>query len=170
MPSIRRISDRCVVLGLGSNLGARTAFLRNAAAAIESLEGVSARGRSSIFESAPVGGPPQDDYLNAAVLIATELPFGALMLAVLAIERSLGRIRPDAVRWGPRTIDIDLLWCASETSEAEDAVVPHPRLLERPFALQPLLELEPTARDLNQGCAYADAPAARASLRRVGSL
>ena len=170
MQPLRRISDRLVVLGLGSNLGDRAANLKAAAQAIEILGNVRLVARSSVYETPPAGGPAQADYLNAAVLVETELPFPVLMDAALAIERNLGRIRPDRVRWGPRTLDVDLLWCNLECCDDEATLVPHPRLTERPFALVPLLELCPNASDPRRGIPYSELPAARAEVRRVGAL
>lgn len=170
MHSTRRITGRVVVFGLGSNLGRREANLQMAAKAIELLDGVVPLGRSSVYETPPAGGPTQGDYLNAAVGVATDLPLAVLMEAALVIERSLGRVRPDAVRWGPRSIDIDLLWCSTETSDEQHVLVPHPRLVERAFALQPLLELVPDARDPRLAAPYSDAPMARAAILRLGSF
>ncbi len=158
------------VLGLGANLGDRRAALARAAAALGALADVEILGYSRIYETPPAGGPPQPHYVNAAVSLVTSLPPARLHGAALAIERALGRVRPDAVRWGPRLIDIDLLWFSTGAFAAEGLVVPHPRLVERPFALQPLLELVPDARDPLSGARYADLPAARAPIRAVGAL
>lgn len=109
-------------------------------AAVSRLPGVVAR--SSVWETAPVG-PPQPDYLNAAVLCAVDLEPLALFEEMLAIERALGRVR--AEKWGPRTIDLDLLFIEGRTVDDPRLVVPHPHLLERAFALLPLLEVLPDA-------------------------
>lgn len=170
MKTHRRIPGRVVVLGLGSNLGDRLETLRNAVLRLESLEGVEVLARSSVYETPPAGGPPQAHYLNAAVLVVTERPLGELVEAALAIERDLGRIRPDPVRWGPRTLDIDVLWCSTETSADPAIEVPHPRLRERPFALVPLLELVPDARDPTNGTRFSELPPARVALDAVAAL
>ena len=98
--------------------------------------------RSKVYETAPVG-PPQADYLNAAVKLDTKLEPRELFETMLSIERALGRVRRE--RWGPRTIDLDLLWIEGRTVSDADLVVPHPHLLERAFALLPLLDVAPGA-------------------------
>jgi 2-amino-4-hydroxy-6-hydroxymethyldihydropteridine diphosphokinase len=159
-----------MVLGLGSNLGDRA---RNIASAIEALAAhpeIGVRAASSLYETPPAGGPPQGDYLNGAVLIETALAPRAVLSVCLAVERSLGRVRPDPVRWGPRTIDVDLLWIEGETVDEPDLSVPHPRLPDRPFAVRPLLDVAPDARDPRSGALYAALPAARAAIRKCGDL
>jgi 2-amino-4-hydroxy-6-hydroxymethyldihydropteridine diphosphokinase len=161
---------RRVVIGLGSNLGNREGTI---AAAIERLgadPGVRVVAISPVYESEPAGGPPQGDYLNAAVLIETDLSGREILERALAVERSLGRIRPAPVAWGPRTMDLDLLWIEGEVIAEPDLDVPHPRLAERPFALRPLLDVAPDARDPRDGSAYAAMPAATAPLRRAPEL
>jgi 2-amino-4-hydroxy-6-hydroxymethyldihydropteridine diphosphokinase len=157
-----------MVLGLGSNLGDRA---RNIASAIEALAawpelGVGAA--SALYETPPAGGPPQGDYLNGAVLLSSACSAREVLERCLAVERSLGRIRPDPVRWGPRTIDVDLLWIEGRCEGEEDLVVPHPRLAERPFAVQPLLDVAPDAVDPRSGQRYEALAAARAPLRKYG--
>ena len=98
--------------------------------------------RSRVYETAPVG-PPQADYLNAAVLVETSLEPLVLFETMLEIERALGRVRRE--RWGPRTIDLDLLWIEGRTVDAPNLKVPHPHLVERAFALLPLLDVVPGA-------------------------
>lgn len=159
-----------MVLGLGSNLGDRAAQLRAAVERLDDVPTLRVMGRSSIIETPPFGGPPQPHYLNAAVLVSTSVEFIELLEISLNVERLLGRIRPDPVRWGPRTIDIDLLWCEGSASANEAVLVPHPRLRERAFALQPLLELCPDACDPSTGERYAELPAAHASVTLRGRL
>ena len=159
-----------VVLGLGANLGDRLATLRTAATALDQLDGVRVTARSSVYETPPAGGPAQPDYLNAAVAVETSLTPGELLERLLVIEHRLGRRRPDAVRWGPRTIDIDLLWMNRATFGSPDLEVPHPRLTERAFALVPLLELVPNAAHPISGLRYDSLPAARQTLERVAQL
>lgn len=129
------------VVGLGGNLGDRLGTLRAAASRVAELGVV--RARSTVYETAPVGGPPQPPYLNAALALDTALSPDELMRALLAIEASLGRVR--AEKNGPRTIDLDLLWIDGVTLRTKDLEVPHPRLLSRAFALGPLLEVAPAA-------------------------
>jgi 2-amino-4-hydroxy-6-hydroxymethyldihydropteridine diphosphokinase len=107
---------------------------------------------SRVWESAPVGGPPQGDYLNAAVRLDASLDPLALLDALSAIEHDLGRSR--TVKDGPRTIDLDILWMGALILEHPRLVVPHPRLHERAFALLPLLEVAPFATDPRTGVAY----------------
>jgi 2-amino-4-hydroxy-6-hydroxymethyldihydropteridine diphosphokinase len=135
------------VIGLGSNVGDRRSNLRAAVEALREVATVLAE--SSVVETKPVGGPPQPDYLNAAALVSFEGSPRALLQSLLAIEARLGRVR--AERWGPRTIDLDLLWIDGVVVSEPDLVVPHPRLTERAFALQPLLEVAPDAIDPRTG-------------------
>lgn len=162
MPPARR-----VVLGLGANLGDRAANLRAAIDALRADADLKILAESPRYETPPAGGPPQPDYLNAAVLLETAVPARQILDRALAIERALGRVRPDPVRWGPRTIDIDLLWVDGELLDEPGLEVPHPRLAERPFALRPLLDVAPDARDPRSGAPYAALPAASAPIRRV---
>jgi 2-amino-4-hydroxy-6-hydroxymethyldihydropteridine diphosphokinase len=123
--------------GLGSNLGDRRAHLEAAVRGLAGLGEVLAV--SSFRETAPVGGPPQPAYLNAAVVVATELEPLALLHAAQEIERRAGRER--GVVWGPRTLDLDLLLYGDRTLREPGLVVPHPRLHERRFVLEPLAEI-----------------------------
>jgi 2-amino-4-hydroxy-6-hydroxymethyldihydropteridine diphosphokinase len=130
-------------IGLGSNLGDRLANLRGAAKALDKIGTVTHRSR--IFAASAIGGPPQPSFLNAAVIIVTALDPAAMLAECQRIEAELGRNRADEVRWGPRTLDVDIL-LAGERGElilaAPDLEVPHPRMHERGFALAPLLDLE----------------------------
>jgi 2-amino-4-hydroxy-6-hydroxymethyldihydropteridine diphosphokinase len=138
-----------VVLGLGSNLGDRLAMMR---AGVERLRAIAAVVQvSQVWQSAPVG-PPQPAYLNAAVLVDWTGSAHALLDATQAIEHELGRTR--AERWGPRTIDIDLLWIDGLAVNDDRLVVPHPELRARAFALVPLLALVPDATDPATGQGY----------------
>ena len=129
-------------LGLGTNLGDRRANLRRAADAIAATPGVCATRLSPIHETAPVGGPAgQGDYLNAAMEIQTTLSPRELLNALLRIERDLGRERRE--RWGPRVIDLDLLLYDDLTMDEPGLTLPHPRMHERRFVLDPLADLAP---------------------------
>jgi len=150
--------DPLVVIGLGANLGDRRGTIEAAIEAIASLADVEVEARSSLWQTRPVGGPPQPDYVNAAVAVRTRLPLGRLMRELLAIEGRFGRVRgePNA----PRTLDLDLLWVEGQQvrlsePDGPDLEVPHPRLHERPFALIPLLEVAPGAADPTTGKLYA---------------
>lgn len=133
------------IIGLGSNLGDREEMLRQAAARLSAHDDLWVDGHSRIYETEP-HGPPQPRYLNAALRVRTSLGLEALLDVLLEVERSLGRVR--AERWGPRTIDLDLLWAmdaqgASLEHHGERLVVPHAHLSERAFALAPLLDVAP---------------------------
>lgn len=134
-----------MVVGIGSNLGDRYSLVAWAFSALEALPDVVETRRSSIWETEPVGGPPQPRYLNAAFLGWSLSAPDVLLAQLQAIERRAGRIRsePNA----PRTLDLDLLWIEGETVRKPNLVVPHPRLSERAFALVPLLEVAPDAMD-----------------------
>lgn len=147
------------VIGLGANLGDRHASLRAATERIASLGTI--RARSHVYETDPVG-PPQPRYLNAAVAIDTALEPDELMRNLLAIEHAMGRVRTE--KNGPRTIDLDVLWIEGVARASEVLVVPHPRLAERAFALGPLLEVAPDARDPSTNRAYADIAFDRSAL------
>jgi 2-amino-4-hydroxy-6-hydroxymethyldihydropteridine diphosphokinase len=107
-----------------------------------------------VGESPPAGGPPQGAYLNAALWLRVDLGPRELLRHALDIERELGRVRPEPVRWGPRVIDIDLLWIRDRIVDEPDLQVPHPRLRARPFALQPLVQVAPDAADPTDGMRY----------------
>lgn len=148
------------VVGIGANLGDRAATMRAAVAEIARFAEVLAT--SPVYETAPVGGPPQGEFLNAAVLLRYDgTPF-ALLDALLAVEARLGRVRRE--RWGPRTLDLDVLWIDGVALDDARLVVPHPRLHERAFAVVPLLDVAPDARD-PAGAPYEVPPGL---LRRTG--
>lgn len=128
-------------IGLGSNLGDRLQALRQAVQALASTPGVTLRGVSSCYETAPVGPVRQGDFLNAAVAIDTTLSPGELLDTCKAIEARMGRQARE--RWGPREIDIDLLLYGSATLKSDRLVLPHPELRNRAFVMVPLLEIAP---------------------------
>jgi 2-amino-4-hydroxy-6-hydroxymethyldihydropteridine diphosphokinase len=128
-------------VALGANLWNPAGQLQDAFAAIDALPRTRLVARSALYRTAPVGGPPQPDYLNAVAHIRTTLSARALLDALLDIERAAGRVR--AERNGPRVLDLDLiLYGAGRTSEP-GLEVPHPRLHERAFVLAPLAEIAP---------------------------
>jgi len=129
-------------VGLGANLGDREAALLAAVDRLAATPGVEVVAVSSFRETDPVGYLDQPRFLNGAVALETDLPPRALLDALLAVERSLGRKR-EGPRFGPRTIDLDLLVYGDQTVDEDGLRVPHPRLGERAFALEPLLELDP---------------------------
>lgn len=156
---------RRVVLGLGSNLGDRLAHLDRAVQLLRGERDFFVLGVSPIYETTPAGGPPQGDYLNAAVLIVTSIEARAILEIGFSIERQLGRI-PNAERWAPRPIDVDLLWIEGEAISEHGLTVPHERLAERPFALRPLVDVAPDATDFGSGERFGDMPAASVFLKR----
>jgi|SRR3954468_4392169 2-amino-4-hydroxy-6-hydroxymethyldihydropteridine diphosphokinase len=137
------------VIGLGSNLGDRRALLRRAVEELRELGDVGPI--SALYETQPVG-PPQPLFLNAAVALKTALDPLSLLDALLAIELRLGRVRQE--RWGPRSIDLDILWTDAGIFEAPRLCVPHPELRRRAFALRPLLDVAPEAADPCDGTPY----------------
>lgn len=134
-----------VVLGLGSNLGARRALISAAIALLDGLPGCRVVARSGLYATPPLG-PPQPDYLNAAVRVTWDGDLAELLAATQRIEAALARQR--TLRWGPRTLDLDLLWWSG--GEVRDArlEVPHPGLRARAFALAPLLDVAPDLREI----------------------
>jgi 2-amino-4-hydroxy-6-hydroxymethyldihydropteridine diphosphokinase len=132
---------RAVYIGLGGNLGDPVATLRDALTRIARLDGVEVDAVSSAYESAPVGLTDQPPFVNAAARLLTALPLGDVLAGLLAVERELGRVR--SVRYGPRTCDLDILLAGEEIADEPGLSVPHPRLAERRFALEPLVELDP---------------------------
>lgn len=134
---------RRAVLSLGSNLGERENFLVGAVQALSKMPGISPVAVSSVYETAPLGGVEQPPYLNAVLLVDTVLTPVELMDAALVVEAAHGRIR--AERWGPRTLDIDIIALGDETSDDPAVTLPHPRAHERAFVLVPWAELDPDA-------------------------
>jgi 2-amino-4-hydroxy-6-hydroxymethyldihydropteridine diphosphokinase len=130
-------------LGLGSNLGDREANLRTSLEELERRGGVEVVRESSIYETEPVGMTEQPPFLNAVVEVETELAPRELLHLALDVERRIGRTRE--VRWGPRKIDIDILTFDQVTLDEPGLIVPHPRLTQRRFVLEPLLEIAPDA-------------------------
>jgi len=153
------------VIGIGSNLGDRAATLREAIERVKAIARVERTSR--VYETEPVG-PPQPHYLNAAIAIETDLAPRALMDALLAIEHAMGRVRVE--RWGPRTIDLDVLWIDGVTCDDAGLTVPHARLEERAFALLPLLDVAPDAKHPVTGRAYSAIAIDRSGARAVGTL
>ena len=129
-------------VGLGANLGDREATLSAAIALLEALDGVHVTAVSEFRETEPVGYLDQPRFLNAAAELETTLAPGELLSSLLDVERALGRTR-DGPRFGPRTIDLDLLLVDGLVVEEPGLTVPHPRLHERRFALEPLADLDP---------------------------
>jgi len=132
------------IVALGSNLGDRFEYLEKAVNEINSVEEIEISQISSVYETLPVGGPEQGNYLNAVISLVTELEADELLFKLLLIELNLGRQRE--IAWGPRTIDLDLIWFENQTINLDNLVIPHPRAHERCFVIKPWLEIEPDAR------------------------
>ncbi|HET9438228.1 MAG TPA: 2-amino-4-hydroxy-6-hydroxymethyldihydropteridine diphosphokinase [Gaiellaceae bacterium] len=128
-------------VGLGANVGPREVTLLRAVDLLAEAEGVRMVGVSQLRETEPVGVVDQPPFLNGVVAVDTSLSPHDLLALLLAVERELGRVRGE--RWGPRTIDLDLLVYGDEVVDEPGLRVPHPRLSERRFALEPLAELAP---------------------------
>jgi 2-amino-4-hydroxy-6-hydroxymethyldihydropteridine diphosphokinase len=139
---------RTIVLALGSNLGDRLANLQRGLA-ILCAPGLRCTAVSAVFETAPVGGPAQDDYLNAVLLAVSALPATEILARCQQAEAALHRVR--AVRWGPRTLDVDIIACGDEISADPALTLPHPRAHERAFVLAPWLDVAPDAVLPGQG-------------------
>jgi 2-amino-4-hydroxy-6-hydroxymethyldihydropteridine diphosphokinase len=130
-------------VGLGSNLGDPKEQVRRALELLAAEDGVEVVAVSALRETDPVGYEHQPRFLNGAAELRTSLTARELLGRLLAIERRLGRVRGEGPRFGPRTIDLDLLLHGDEVVAEPGLVVPHPRLHERRFALEPLAELDP---------------------------
>jgi len=133
-------------LGLGSNLGDRLAHLQHAVDALSAVDGIDVVAVSRVYETAPVGGPAQDDFLNAVLAVDTSLEPAALLAAAQAAEQGEQRVR--TVRWGPRTLDVDVLRYGDERVSTPDLEIPHPRMHERAFVLAPLHDVAPELVDV----------------------
>jgi len=141
------MTGKTVVIALGSNLGNSEAILTKA---IEEIaEFVAGMRTSSYYQSAPVGGPVQPDYLNAVIIGQTELGPEELLTQMQSIESANGRVRNE--RWGPRTLDIDLVDYDSTLWKSEILTLPHPRAHERAFVLMPWNEIDPDAILIGHG-------------------
>jgi 2-amino-4-hydroxy-6-hydroxymethyldihydropteridine diphosphokinase len=136
--------SRRAYFGIGSNLGDRVAYLQLAVNELGAADGVDVVGVSPVYETAPVGGPEQPDYLNAVVAVDTARSARELLALAQSIEAAAERVR--TVRWGPRTLDVDVLLVGDERVEEPDLVVPHPRMTERAFVVVPLADLDPAWR------------------------
>jgi 2-amino-4-hydroxy-6-hydroxymethyldihydropteridine diphosphokinase len=128
-------------LGLGSNLGDRLTNLQAAVDALQTEPGLRVTASSRVWETVPVGGPPQPDYLNAVIRAETDLSARDLLDVARRVEQRMGRVRKE--RWGARSLDVDILLYDEEQIDEPELVVPHPRMTLRAFVLLPLLELDP---------------------------
>lgn len=132
---------RRAYLGIGSNLGDRLAHLQAGVDGLAAAAGVAVVGVSRVYETDPVGGPPQPEYLNAAVAVDTTLTAHELLDLAQAVEQNAQRVRGE--RWGPRTLDVDVLILGTEEVHDPDLEIPHPRMRARGFVLAPLSDFLP---------------------------
>jgi 2-amino-4-hydroxy-6-hydroxymethyldihydropteridine diphosphokinase len=140
---------RRAVLALGSNLGDRRQNLQGAVDGLFAAPGLGFRALSPVYETRPVGGPDQPDYLNAVIAVQTALPARAILDRAHRVEDALRRVRE--VRWGPRTLDVDLIVVGDEVSDDPELTLPHPRAHERAFVLAPWRDMEPEAEIPGRG-------------------
>ncbi|MBK8476244.1 MAG: 2-amino-4-hydroxy-6-hydroxymethyldihydropteridine diphosphokinase [Opitutaceae bacterium] len=143
-------------------------MLRGAVEALRSEGDIRLLAESAVYETAPVGGPEQPDYLNMVVAVATLLSPDALLERCLAIETAHGRVRRE--RWGARTLDLDLLSYGDTERQTERLRLPHPRMAERAFVLVPLAEIAPELRVGDNTAGRLAAQVDRSGLRRIGML
>jgi 2-amino-4-hydroxy-6-hydroxymethyldihydropteridine diphosphokinase len=133
-------------IGIGSNVGERELFCRDAVEALGEASGIVVQKVSSLYETEPVGGPPQRSFVNLAVRIDTELSPQRLLETCKGIEERMGR-EPSDIHWGPRVVDLDVLLFGDEKVNEPGLEIPHPRMKERRFVLVPLLEIDPDVAD-----------------------
>jgi 2-amino-4-hydroxy-6-hydroxymethyldihydropteridine diphosphokinase len=135
-----------VYVGIGSNVGDRVAFVRRAVEALEGTEGIRVDKVSSLYETEPIGGPPQRSFVNLVVRLDADLEAHAVLVACKDIEKRIGR-EPSDIRWGPRVVDLDVLLYGDEKVVEPDLEVPHAHIRDRRFVLVPLLEVDPEVTD-----------------------
>ena len=153
-----------VHLALGSNLGDRLAHLQSAVDALRNHPAIAIEAISRVYETEPVGGPVQDDYLNAVVEVMTDLAPDAVLEVAHELERAARRVR--AERWGPRTLDVDVLLYDDVRLDTATLTIPHPRMWERAFVLAPLHDVAPDLVAVPDGGWSGVRPAPRARLRK----
>jgi 2-amino-4-hydroxy-6-hydroxymethyldihydropteridine diphosphokinase len=162
---VTRSSTRAY-LGIGTNLGDRLAFLQGAVDGLAATPGIVVAGVSHVYETDPLGGPEQPDFLNAVVGVDTTLDPHELLAACQRLEQAAHRIRQE--HWGPRTLDVDVLLFGQAQVDTPDLVVPHPRAAVRAFVLVPLADLDPArAESLDPAGGVRSGPD-QAHVRRTG--
>jgi 2-amino-4-hydroxy-6-hydroxymethyldihydropteridine diphosphokinase len=139
------VPGRRAYLGIGSNLGDRLGYLQFAVDELAAHAGIDVVGVSRVYETAPVGGSPQDPFLNAVVAIDTDLEPQDLLRECQRIEARAERVRVE--RWGPRTLDVDVLMIEDRQIDDPELTLPHPRMWERGFVLAPLRDVAPDLVD-----------------------
>ena len=142
-------------VGIGSNVGERELFCRDAVEALGETDGIEIERVSSLYETEPVGGPPQRSFFNLVVRIECQLSPRRLLETCKGIEERMGR-EPSDIHWGPRVVDLDVLVFGDEKVNEPGLEIPHPRIRERRFVLVPLTEIDPHVTD-PWGDRYADA-------------
>ncbi|MYL21994.1 2-amino-4-hydroxy-6-hydroxymethyldihydropteridine diphosphokinase [Halobacillus litoralis] len=130
-------------IALGSNLAEREQYLRDAVSLLDENGAVQVEEKSGVYETVPVGYTDQGDFLNMVIVVKTSLPPEELLKVCQSIEDGLGRKR--LVKWGPRTIDLDILLYNEENRKAADLTIPHPHMHERAFVIVPLADVDPRA-------------------------
>lgn len=158
--------SRRVWLSLGSNLGDRWAYLGAAVSALRAHPEIVGLRCSDVFETMPVGGPQQPEYLNLVVEFRTGISAQDLLAFAQRLEAAAGRVRDE--HWGPRTLDVDIIAIDGEQHERPDLVVPHPRAAQRAFVVMPLAQLADPAQVLGPAAAVT-ATSAAAGVRRLES-
>jgi 2-amino-4-hydroxy-6-hydroxymethyldihydropteridine diphosphokinase len=153
-------------LGVGTNLGDRLAHLQAAVDGLSTTEGIRVVAVSPVYETDPVGGPEQSEFLNAVVAVDTVLSPHELLAVAQRLEQEAHRVR--VVRWGPRTLDVDVLAVGELRVDTPDLVVPHPRIGDRAFVLVPLADLDPECADRFDPGGIRRTGADRASVRPTG--
>jgi 2-amino-4-hydroxy-6-hydroxymethyldihydropteridine diphosphokinase len=136
--------NRRTVIAMGSNLGDRLDYLQGGLDGLFDTPRIAFLAVSPVYETAPVGGPEQPDYLNAVVIAETSMPAQAVLERCRSLEDAFGRVRDE--RWGPRTLDLDLIIYGDEVSNSPVLTLPHPRAHERAFVLAPWHDADPQAR------------------------
>jgi 2-amino-4-hydroxy-6-hydroxymethyldihydropteridine diphosphokinase len=136
--------NRRTVIAMGSNLGDRLDYLQGGLDGLFDTPRIAFLAVSPVYETTPVGGPEQPDYLNAVVIAETSMPAQAVLERCLSLEDALGRVRGE--RWGPRTLDLDLIIYGDEVSNSPGLTLPHPRAHERAFVLIPWHDADPQAQ------------------------
>jgi len=136
--------NRRTVIAMGSNLGDRLDYLQGGLDGLFDTPRITFLAVSPVYQTAPVGGPEQPDYLNAVVIAETTMPARAVLERCLSLEDAYGRVRDE--RWGPRTLDLDLIIYGDEVSNSPGLTLPHPHAHERAFVLAPWHDADPQAQ------------------------
>jgi 2-amino-4-hydroxy-6-hydroxymethyldihydropteridine diphosphokinase len=136
--------NRRTVIAMGSNLGDRLDYLQGGLDGLFDTPRITFLAVSPVYQTTPVGGPEQPDYLNAVVIAETSMPAQAVLERCFSLEDAFGRVRDE--RWGPRTLDLDLIIYGDEVSNSPELTLPHPRAHERAFVLVPWHDADPQAQ------------------------